>query len=82
MSDWLPAIVTGAGSLVSGAASLFGASNTNRTNRKIAQETNAANAQLQKDQNAYNLEMWQRNNEYNSPEQQVLRLKQAGLNPL
>lgn len=34
-----------------------------------------------REQNAYNLDMWQRNNEYNSPEQQVLRLKQAGLNP-
>ena len=56
MGAWIPAIIAGAGALASGAASLFGAADANRTNRKIASDANAANAQLQKDQNAYNLE--------------------------
>lgn len=74
-------LVAGGAALASGAASLIGAADSNRANRNIARETNAANAQLQKDQNQWNLEQWQRNNEYNSPQNQVKRMREAGLNP-
>lgn len=42
----------------------------NRTNRKMAEY-----------EYSKNLEMWNRANEYNTPEKQMLRLRQAGLNP-
>lgn len=35
----------------------------------------------QREQNAYNLDMWNRQNVYNAPDQQMKRLKEAGLNP-
>lgn len=45
------------------------------------QQTNAANMEIAKYQYEKNLEMWHRNNEYNSPQAQMQRLKNAGLNP-
>lgn len=45
------------------------------------QSTNAANMEIAKYQYEKNLEMWNRNNEYNSPQAQMQRLKNAGLNP-
>ena len=41
----------------------------------------AQNVRLQKMQNDFNLEMWNKNNEYNSPQAQMQRFKDAGLNP-
>lgn len=67
------AIAAGGSLLSSGLSSLSNRRNTNKTieaNRKMAQ------FQYSKD-----LEMWNRTNEYNSPENQMLRLKQGGLNP-
>lgn len=40
------------------------------------------NEKMFQKQNDFNLEMWQLNNEYNSPEKQVQRMREAGLNPL
>lgn len=45
------------------------------------QSTNAANMEIAKYQYEKNLEMWNRNNAYNSPQAQMQRLKNAGLNP-
>lgn len=42
---------------------------------------NQANERMQQQQNKWNVEQWERNNAYNTPAQQMLRLKQAGLNP-
>lgn len=42
---------------------------------------NEANRELAEYQNEWNLAQWNRENEYNSPEQQMARLKAAGLNP-
>lgn len=36
---------------------------------------------LAEQQNAYNLDMWRMNNEYNSPQAQMKRFEEAGLNP-
>lgn len=36
---------------------------------------------LAEQQNSYNLDMWRMNNEYNSPQAQMKRFEQAGLNP-
>lgn len=42
---------------------------------------NRANAQNAKDAQAFEQKMWEQSNEYNSPINQMLRLKDAGLNP-
>lgn len=49
--------------------------------RRNTDRTNAANMRLAQFQYSKDLEMWNRTNEYNSPENQMLRLKAAGLNP-
>ena len=49
---------------------------------KSQQATNKSNQQMMKDQMAWQEEMWNKNNEYNTPEQQVERMKSAGLNPV
>lgn len=42
---------------------------------------NQANRKLASAGQAFELEMWNKSNEYNSPQAQMARLKQAGLNP-
>lgn len=54
---------------------------TNQANREIAQQNNEFNKQMLEAQQKYNLEQWQRETEYDSAENQVKRLKAAGLNP-
>lgn len=39
------------------------------------------NAAMMDKANMWNLSMWNRNNDYNSPSNQIMRLKQAGINP-
>lgn len=38
-------------------------------------------ADMQREQNAYNTEMWEKTNEYNTPQNQVKRALDAGINP-
>lgn len=44
-------------------------------------KTAAYNYLLKQQENAYNLELWNLTNKYNSPEEQMKRYMQAGLNP-
>lgn len=62
-------------------SSVAGAVITSGANIYMNDQNNKANERMQQQQNAWNLEQWKRNNEYNSPANQMLRLKQAGLNP-
>ncbi|MBO7731265.1 MAG: hypothetical protein J6S67_01880 [Methanobrevibacter sp.] len=55
--------------------------NINAQNIAMQRETNEQNYRMFQEQLGYNTKMWNDTNLYNSPEQQVLRLKQAGLNP-
>lgn len=56
--------------------------NANREQSKSNQDRqNAANRALAEYQYSKDLEMWNRGNRYNSPEEQMSRLKAAGLNP-
>lgn len=41
----------------------------------------AANSRVARLQNEFNIDMWNRTNEYNSPQAQMQRLSEAGLNP-
>lgn len=49
---------------------------------KSQQQTNKSNQQMMREQMAWEEAMWNKNNEYNTPEQQVERMKSAGLNPV
>lgn len=64
--DWTSPI----SSAISGAFGLIG----QRLNYKY-------NKQLQDQQNQFNLDMWNLQNEYNSPQAQMKRFEEAGLNP-
>lgn len=68
-----------------GAASLIGGAITNRRNRKAQIEQNYQDREHEKYMYTWQrhdaLADWNRENAYNSPEQQMTRLRQAGLNP-
>lgn len=53
----------------------------NKQNRKLARESNDFNALMWQKEADYNTEMWEKSNHYNSPQEQVARLRQAGINP-
>lgn len=74
---WVGGLLAGLGSVAGGALGLLGTSE----NRKANRETNAANMELAKYQNQWNLDQWNRENAYNTPDEQMRRLKQAGINP-
>lgn len=59
-----------AGSAISGAFGLIGSALQYKYN-----------SQLQEKQNQFNLDMWNLQNEYNSPQAQMKRFEEAGLNP-
>lgn len=85
MLPLLGAAVGGAGQLIGGAIQ----NNRNRQNAEQQQQwnleqwnrQNTRDDQLWNKQNAYNLNMWNMNNEYNSPQSQMARFAEAGLNP-
>lgn len=78
--------------LISGIGSAVGSIINSSSNRKAVRDTNAANLQMNRENNAArrelaeyaytkDLEQWNRENEYNTPESQMRRLSEAGLNP-
>lgn len=80
------------GAGLSAASSIFSGSQSNSSNRKLAEQQNQYNQQLQQrafDYNSQqseleyqrNLEQWNRENEYNTPASQMQRYIDAGLNP-
>lgn len=70
----LPAIIAGASIL--GGSIISSLSGMNQAKKQRAQNMELAKYSYQKD-----LEMWNTANRYNSPQQQMDRLKKAGLNP-
>lgn len=83
----------GLGSLLSGVANGISSIFTARENRKAQREANSANMELAKYQNEANVNLWreqneasikqwERNNKYNTPEAQLARYRDAGLNPM
>lgn len=69
-------------SLVSGAGSLLSTVVQAAFNKKEADAQRQWNEDMMDKQNAWSLDMWNKTNEYNTPESQVNRLRDAGLNPL
>lgn len=82
----LAAGITAAGSALAGGASAAASGKLNKKtmafNREEASKQRLWNEAMADKQNAWNYEMWMKQNEYNSPESQVKRLRDAGLNPL
>lgn len=75
------ALASGIGSLFGIGASVSGQKSANKTNLAIADKTNQTNIQLAEQARAHDVAMWERQNEYNTPQMQMQRLKEAGLNP-
>lgn len=82
------ALITGGASVLGNILGFGSSQSANETNFEIARmnaelqrETNAQNYRIFQEQNAWNEEMWNKQNEYNLPENQVARLKAAGVNP-
>lgn len=69
------------GSALSPWLDLYSQNKANQTNKEINMMNNQFNAQEAEKVRAYNTQMWHMNNFYNSPEQQVARLREAGINP-
>lgn len=71
----------GISNLVGQGLSYKGAREANRTNLDIANRTNQTNIDLANKAREHDVAMWNRQNEYNTPEMQMQRLREAGLNP-
>lgn len=54
---------------------------TNQLNVQQNERNNQMQVFLQNQQNQFNQRMWEQNNQYNSPQSQMQRLRNAGLNP-
>lgn len=76
-----PAIIAGAGSMLSGLFGAGGSAVSAKYQLQAARETNRMNYQIAQENNAFNQRMWEKQNAYNSPVEQRRRLEQAGLNP-
>ena len=81
----LPAAISAGAGLVNGIANIFSNKSANKQNIALQRETNALNYKMFQEGNEYNrqlaFDMFNAENEYNTPEAQVERMKQAGLNP-
>lgn len=82
----LGGIISAAGSVAGAGASAIATGNLNKKNRQWQEEQSAIqrqwNESMADKQNAWNYEMWLKEQEYNNPENQLERLRNAGLNPL
>ena len=60
---------------------IIGSLISTRANKKAQERQNKYNREERDRQNAWNLEQWNRENLYNSPQEQMRRFKEGGLNP-
>lgn len=63
------------------AANIAMQDSANRTNMAMTEATNKANRGLAELANQHEIDMWNMSNAYNTPEMQMQRLQEAGLNP-
>lgn len=73
-NNWSAAAIQSGGSLL---GDMFNYA----TQKQQLEQQNQANRSMANYQYSKDLEMWNAQNEYNTPENQMLRLKEAGLNP-
>ncbi len=60
---------------------VYSQSEANATNLQATRETNEMNYKIHQEDIQHQIDMFNRTNEYNTPEQQVKRLRAAGINP-
>ena len=65
------------GTIIGGVTSLFGSGLSYKGQR----EANKTNIELAQQAREHDVDMWNRQNAYNTPEMQMQRLREAGLNP-
>ena len=80
------ALIGAAASVIGAGTSAVAQSSLNKKtrefNREEAEKQRLWSEKMYNEQNAWNYEMWLKQNEYNTPDAQVQRLRDAGLNPL
>lgn len=80
------ALIGGAAAVISAGTSAAAQSSMNKKtrefNREEAEKQRLWSEKMYNEQNAWNLEMWNKQNEYNTPEAQIQRMRDAGLNPM
>lgn len=69
------------GALINGITSLFGQSQANQQNAQNAENQAIWNRENQTSQQQFDYRMWNEMNRYNSPQAQMARFGEAGLNP-
>lgn len=74
-------IISGGAALAGGAAPLFGRGTQRKHEIDMANRAFDRNMQMAEYAYGKELEQWHRQNRYNSPEMQMKRLKEAGINP-
>ena len=82
----------GLGSIIGSGLQMIGQNQAQKHDERLAADQRRYNTSMWRSQNAeddrrwnrqndYNLEMWHMQNQYNSPQEQMARMKAAGLNP-
>lgn len=69
------------GAAIAGGVGLINSIFNRRSSRRNVDATIGANREMAEYAYSKDLEMWNRQNAYNSPEEQMMRLEKAGLNP-
>lgn len=77
----VPAAIIGGGYALGSALGLWGQSNTNSANERIARMNNEFNAQQNELAWQRSQIAWERQNSYNSPAEQMKRYEEAGISP-
>mgnify|MGYP000146861332 CR=1 FL=1 len=77
----LPATLAAAGSVIGGLGGVIGGATSAKQSRRNLRAQIKHNREMAEYAYSKNLEQWHRQNEYNSPENQMARLRAAGINP-
>lgn len=67
--------------IIGGAANLIGGLVQNKQQNRMNAKQEAFSREMYQRQQSDNVAFWNQQNEYNSPEQQIKRLREAGINP-
>jgi hypothetical protein len=77
----MPEPVSTTAALITAGASIGGQAGANIANSNLSRRNRHWNQRMVNEQREYDLANWNRVNEYNSPQAQMARFKEAGLNP-
>lgn len=75
------ALLGGIGGIAGGAMNLIGGLLNQRAQRKENEKARQYQTAEREAQNQWNLDMWNKQNEYNTPQAQMQRMLEAGINP-